>query len=107
MEEHNSLSSTVVFWGARGWALGLQFRDWRVGGGQNRHAGLTGGHSRDGSHIVDVGVALGGGARRRTVVPLHPPRPSGHPGVTHSSAATRDCEDGPDTRFTAGKLPYD
>ena len=80
----NSLSSTVVLWGVRGWALGLQFRDWRVGGGQNHHAGLTGGHSRDGgSHRVDVGVALGG-ARRRMVVP---PRPSGHPGVTHSSAA--------------------
>ena len=44
----NLLSSPVVFWGQRGWVLGLQFRDWRVGGGQNHHTGLTRGHIRDG-----------------------------------------------------------
>ena len=48
MEEYKLLLSTVVFWGQRGWVLGLQFRDWRVGGGQNHHAGLNSGHSRAG-----------------------------------------------------------
>ena len=55
----NLLSSPVVFWGQRGWVLGLQFRDWRVGGGQNHHTGLNGGHIRDGgSHRVDAGYPL-------------------------------------------------
>ena len=64
----NLLSSPVVFWGQRGWALGLQFRDWRVGGGQNHQAGLIGGHIRGGgSHRVDVGVALGGGSEENGV----------------------------------------
>jgi len=72
----NLLSSPVVFWGQRGWVLGLQFRDWRVGGGQNHHTGLNGGHIRDGgSHRVDVGVALGGGLGGEWC----PNRPSGHP----------------------------
>ena len=76
MGEYKLTFVTVVFWGQRGWVLGLQFRDWRVGGGQNHHTGLTGGHIRDGgSHRVSVGVALGG-ARRRMVFPN---RPSGHP----------------------------
>ena len=50
----NLLSSPVVFWGQRGWVLGLQFRDWRVGGGQNHHTGFR----DDSSHKVDMGIAL-------------------------------------------------
>ena len=84
MEEYKLLLSTVVFWGQRGWVLGLQFRDWRVGGGQNHHAGLTGGHIRGGgSHRVDVGVALGGGSEENGAQIGR----QATPGVTHSSAA--------------------
>ena len=80
----NLLSSPVVFWGQRGWVLGLQFRDWRVGGGQNHHTGLTRGHMRDGgSHRVDVGVALGGGSEENGAQIGR----QATPGVTHSSAA--------------------
>ena len=76
MEEYKLTFVTVVFWGQRGWVLGLQFRDWRVGGGQNHHTGLNGGHIRDGgSHRVDVGVALGGGGARRRMVPKSAVRP--------------------------------
>ena len=68
MEEYKLTFVTVVFLGQRGWVLGLQFRDWRVGGGQNHHTGLTRGHTRDGgSHRVDVGVALGGGSEENGV----------------------------------------
>ena len=70
--------------GVRGWALGLQLRDWRVGSGQNHHTGLTGGHGRDGgSHRVDVGVRLGGGLGGERTFPLGRQAPW----VTHSSAA--------------------
>ena len=62
---------------------GFQFRRWRVGGGQNRHAGLKSGCGRaSGRHRADRGAARWGGAasleERKGLLSL---LPSGHPGV--------------------------
>ena len=84
----NLLSSPVVFWGQRGWVLGLQFRDWRVGGGQNHHAGLNSGHGRAGGrHRADRGAVRWRrlpGLRRGEAVPS---LQLGHPRATAVSAA--------------------
>jgi hypothetical protein len=58
-----------VFWwcfrGKIGRGRGFQFRRWRVGGGQNHHAGLNSGHSRaSGRHRADRGAARAGGGCR-------------------------------------------
>ena len=46
------------FGGEQGGWRGFQFRRWRVGGGQNRHAGLNSGHGRaSGRQIADRGAA--------------------------------------------------
>ena len=57
---------SVVFWwcfgGEIGRGRGFQFRRWRVGGGQNRHAGLNSGCGRaSGRHRADRGAARWGG----------------------------------------------
>ena len=46
-ERNTAFEDSVVFSRGTG-GLGFQFRRWRVGGGQNHHAGLNSGHSRAG-----------------------------------------------------------
>ena len=67
---------------------GFQFRRWRVGGGQNHHAGLNSGHGRAGGrHRADRGAVRWRrlpGLRRGEAVPS---LQLGHPRATTVSAA--------------------